>query len=215
MYKWMSWIIRMVVTALVISFLSIWTTGYIVNSYVETVIKQLDLPIDTQPFALSGVWGTLWGVDKHPAKVKEVQSDVLTDPVVRESEKAETGKANTQTTEDPVDSGTRGEVKQPSVETTAGEEVIAPLDEPPANVQSNEIDTFPVFNESLLTDEQRQKIYSTIVSKLSQDQLMQLSNALSGGMSAEELSKLQTMLQTVLTETEYSELIEMIQGNKK
>lgn len=61
MWKWFAWIGRTVASALLLSFLCIWTTGYIVNSYMESVVKQFDLPLETKPFALSGLWGALWG----------------------------------------------------------------------------------------------------------------------------------------------------------
>ncbi|AJY74864.1 hypothetical protein [Paenibacillus beijingensis] len=63
MRKMAVWLAKTVAAALIVSFLSIWTTGYIVNSYVETVLKQFNIPLQTQPFALSGVWGKLWGAD--------------------------------------------------------------------------------------------------------------------------------------------------------
>ncbi|MFC4778319.1 hypothetical protein ACFO9Q_16095 [Paenibacillus sp. GCM10023252] len=61
MWKMAGWLAKIVAAGLMISFLSIWTTGYIVNSYVETLLKQFNVPLETKPFALSGVWGNLWG----------------------------------------------------------------------------------------------------------------------------------------------------------
>jgi hypothetical protein len=63
MWKMFSWVGKSVAAGLIVSFLSIWTTGYIVNSYVESLLKQYHLPIEVQPFAMSGVWGKLWGAD--------------------------------------------------------------------------------------------------------------------------------------------------------
>ncbi|WP_040712162.1 ICP22 family protein [Paenibacillus curdlanolyticus] len=63
MWKMFSWVGRAIAVGLIASFLSIWTTGYIVNSYVESLLKQYKLPLEVQPFALSGVWGKLWGAD--------------------------------------------------------------------------------------------------------------------------------------------------------
>ncbi|ALS25832.1 hypothetical protein IJ21_04000 [Paenibacillus sp. 32O-W] len=63
MWKWAEWLAKTVAAGLIISFLSIWTTGYIVNSYVETLLKQYNVPLEVTPFALSGVWGKLWGAD--------------------------------------------------------------------------------------------------------------------------------------------------------
>ncbi|GMK38946.1 hypothetical protein PCCS19_20000 [Paenibacillus sp. CCS19] len=63
MWKMFGWVGRAIAVGLIASFLSIWTTGYIVNSYVESLLKQYNMPLDVQPFALSGVWGKLWGAD--------------------------------------------------------------------------------------------------------------------------------------------------------
>lgn len=71
MWRWLTWAARIAATALLLSFLSIWTTGYIVNSYMETLLKQLNLPLQTQPFALSGLWGKLWGADPAPGEQAE------------------------------------------------------------------------------------------------------------------------------------------------
>lgn len=63
MWKMAGWLAKTVAAGLIISFLSIWTTGYIVNSYVETLLKQFNIPLEQKPFALSSVWGGLWGAD--------------------------------------------------------------------------------------------------------------------------------------------------------
>ncbi|MFD1954624.1 hypothetical protein ACFSL6_10735 [Paenibacillus thailandensis] len=70
------WLAKLVAAGLIISFLSIWTTGYVVNSYVETLLKQFNIPLETQPMALSGVWGKLWGADPVTA---EAPSDTDSD----------------------------------------------------------------------------------------------------------------------------------------
>ncbi|MFC4100736.1 hypothetical protein [Paenibacillus xanthanilyticus] len=67
--KMVSWLGKTVAAGLIISFLSIWTTGYVVNSYVETLLKQFNIPLEMKPIAMDGVWGALWGADP------EVKSD--------------------------------------------------------------------------------------------------------------------------------------------
>ncbi|WP_217596521.1 hypothetical protein [Cohnella sp. GbtcB17] len=63
MWKWFGWAGQLIGAALLVSFLSIWTTGYIVTSYVQTALKDYGITLDEQPFAMSGVWGKLWGAD--------------------------------------------------------------------------------------------------------------------------------------------------------
>lgn len=62
-WKSLAWIGKIVAAGLILSFLSIWTTGYIVTSYVESLLKQFELPVEVPPMAMSGVWGKLWGSD--------------------------------------------------------------------------------------------------------------------------------------------------------
>ncbi len=69
------WIGKWALAALVVSMLSVWTTAYIVNSYVGSFIKQYNLPVEPPKLALSGVWGSLWGGSaasgKQPSETAE------------------------------------------------------------------------------------------------------------------------------------------------
>ncbi len=63
MLKRFAWLGKLVAAGLILSFLSIWTTGYIVTSYVESILKQFNLPLEVPPMTMTGVWGKLWGSD--------------------------------------------------------------------------------------------------------------------------------------------------------
>jgi len=69
------WLGKTIAAGLIISFLSIWTTGYIVNSYVESLLKQYNIPIEMKPAAVSGVWGKLWGAGGGQTAGKSDQKD--------------------------------------------------------------------------------------------------------------------------------------------
>jgi hypothetical protein len=214
MLKWVSWVIRMGATALLLSFLCIWTTGYIVNSYMETVIKKLDLPIDTQPFALSGVWGKLWGADKYPQTEDASASKTPTDQASKTESTAEP-------TIDKHESVTDQEGSPSVMSPAGGVESVNPGSEanPSPSPDSGDKDSIPVFNgqggAGQLTDSERQALYATVVSKLSQDQLKQLSDSLKGGLTTEELGQLDNMLKVSLTTEEYAQMMEMLQGKVK
>lgn len=227
MFKWVSWVIRMGATALLLSFLCIWTTGYIVNSYMESVVKGLDLPIEIQPIAMSGVWGTLWGADKKPKA--EAESTVSTSkPAERES--AETGEG----TSEPQHSQSSGNVAdEPSGEPedqadpgaapgsdgengTVGDASPSPGPGPDSGDEGN--GSVPAFNGDAalgqLTDADRQALYAMVVSKLNPEQLSLLSEVLKDGVTSEELTQVQDMLKSSLSEGEYSQMMELLQGVK-
>lgn len=203
MWKWTGWAARLIATALLLSFLSIWTTGYIVNSYMETLLKQLDLPLQTQPFALSGVWGKLWGA-----------SDV------RESEGGEASRAPDVSPEPSLPSKLPPS-SEPAAEplrqnpgggglSPGGTEASAS----PSPDAPGEDGAVPVFgggtNFMEMTDQQRQTLQA-VMAKLNGDQLGQLSTLLEDGLTADELDQVIGMLEkSSLTEAELEPFIELL-----
>ncbi|BBI36770.1 hypothetical protein [Cohnella abietis] len=214
MFKWVSWVIRMGATALLLSFLCIWTTGYIVNSYVETIVKQLDLPIETQPFALSGVWGTLWGAQKPP-KAEASVSKTPTDKSVQE----ENASPSSPTTDQPTDNHVSNETDKGHFGNIPDHNAAVEPEDGASPDAGGEVGSKPVFNSgeiaNQLSDEERQSLYALVVSKLNPEQLKQLSDSLKGGLTAGELTQMESMLKSTLTDSEYSQMMELLQGSKK
>lgn len=204
MFKWVSWVLRIAATGILLSFLCIWTTGYIVNSYMETLIKQFDLPLETQPLALSGMWGTLWGADKTPSK------EASEEPTKgdNEDEPQQTKSAETNASDEPSNS--------PSVTDSPASASPTPSDQVEPGTVDAPDDAIPVtgveIDEKVLTDAERQALYATVVSKLDAEQLQLLSEAIDGGATPEKLSELKTMLQTALTPAEYAQMMEVLAG---
>ncbi|MBO9598439.1 MAG: hypothetical protein J7559_11570 [Cohnella sp.] len=220
MYKWISWALRLVATAVLLSFLCIWTTGYIVNSYMESIIKQLELPLETKPFALSGVWGTLWGADSdtpvkeagkeaRTANAKATDSDIGVDDPDEQDDPKEQATATS-----PASSASNGQAsasETPDVGTTTQEQQ-------PNSGEERRGDDVPAVSgiagegDRQMTDAERQALYANVVSKLDASQLQLLSEALQGGVSADKLAQLKEMLKAALTADEYDQMMETLQG---
>lgn len=230
--NWVSWGLRLLATAVLLSFLCIWTTGYIVNSYMESIIKQLELPIDTKPFALSGIWGTLWGVD-NPAK--EASGDEQATSTGAKSHNAgsdgqeEPGERAAATSEDPHASEDHDSASPSKTTTTTEDHGTSPSPSPstsPENEQASigevvQDDAIPAISgqtgadDAKMTDAERQALYANVVSKLDESQLQLLSEALEGGLSAEKLAQVKEMLKTALTDDEYAQMMDTLQGTAK
>lgn len=75
MWKIAGWIGKWAAAALVVSVISIWTTGFIINSYVQNLVKQYNLPIEVPPIALSGVWKSCG--DPLPGAVRRKSETLL------------------------------------------------------------------------------------------------------------------------------------------
>jgi len=228
MWKWASWVIKTGATALLLSFLCIWTTGYIVNSYMESLVKQLGLPLEIQPLELSGVWGTLWGAER---------------PSGREAGEGRPDEPEASPGRESADPSPSADGSRPSVEGIEGSGTndVGPNSEPsgspgsetggepgseaggdsandPVDGSANDPEpAVPVFGNEAgagsLTDEQRQSLYALVVSKLDQEQLKLLSDALADGVAPEELKSLDEMLKSALTEDEYAQMMALLQGS--
>lgn len=224
-YKWISWALRLVATAVLLSFLCIWTTGYIVNSYMESIIKQLELPLETKPFALSGIWGTLWGADS-PVKEAGEEARATNTKATKSDNDLDTGIDDPDELDDPAAEPPATSAASPASNGQAGPSHSADVgaieqDGQPSNGEDRPEDAVPAISgnagseDAQMTDAERQALYANVVSKLDAAQLQLLSEALEGGLSAEKLAQLKEMLKTALTEDEYAQMMDTLQGTAK
>lgn len=209
MGRWLGWAGKTVATALLLSFLSIWTTGYIVNSYMETLLKQLNVPLQMQPFALSGTWGKLWGAspisqDQEAARNVEERSG---------SSSRVTDETGSKRSGDDM-AASNGVDKAPD---EAGDGK-APSGDSWREANGRDTDTFaadesiPTFGGSAvpeMTAAQRQVLQS-VMAKLNGEQLTQLARYLEEGMTEVELAAVGELVAPSLTETEYIQLMELL-----
>lgn len=64
-------------TVLLACMLSIWTTSYVVTSYVQALLQQYEIPLEVKPVALGDVLGMLWGTEQEAADstIAETEGD--------------------------------------------------------------------------------------------------------------------------------------------
>ncbi len=220
--KWISWALRLVATAVLLSFLCIWTTGYIVNSYMESIIKQLELPLETKPFALSGIWGTLWGADS-PVKEASEEAKVTNTKATKSDNDMDIGMDDPDGPDDPAAEAPATSKASPASNGQASPSQSAEVgaieqEEQPSGGGDRSEDAVPAISgnagseDPQMTEAERQALYANVVSKLDASQLQLLSEALEGGLSAEKLTQLKEMLKTALTEDEYAQMMYTLQG---
>lgn len=206
-WKWMNWAAKTLATALLLSFLSIWTTGYIVNSYMESLLKQLDLPLQTQPFALSGVWGRLWGADPAPTAAADASGKPTPSPASTSPETAGRGGGNASPDASPSASA------DASPGTSSGTGGIASGSPGPG--LPDESPSVPAFSGSTaeMTAEQRQ-LLRTVMAKMDADQLALLSDKLADGLTKAEVEEIGKSIKPILTESEYTQMMELLQSRE-
>ena len=166
--------------------LSIWTTGYIITSYVESILKQYEIPIEIPPMAMSGVWGVLWG-----SEIDTLSGKAVTDlPSATEQPETDEGQIPSDLNTEPDD---------------AAQEVLAPIE-----VDDNEIamTSEEIANaKDTASLEDKNRMLELLTTKLPPDSWQTFSTYLEDGLTDQELIDIQQMMAQHLNSAEYEELM--------
>jgi len=238
MLKWAGWLAKLVAAGLIISFLSIWTTGYIVNSYVETLLKQFKLPLETKPFALSGMWGTLWGAD--PTLKTEKLTAELNEGAGKNSGNSQ-GKGSDSDSDSDSNSGSstgsekeadggKDKATQETGENSEGDPLNGSLTDigggqgtragggavreegKPDALKDGLTMTTEQLNEAKnnMSSEDKEKLFTVMMEKLPQDAWQQISKLLEGGLTSDEMTDVQQIIAQYLNRNEYNQMMEIL-----
>ncbi|HIW32398.1 MAG TPA: hypothetical protein IAA29_06405 [Candidatus Paenibacillus intestinavium] len=184
--KILMWAGKAIATVLIVCMLSIWTTGYIITSYVESILKQYEIPIEIPPMAMSGVWGVLWG-----SEIDTLSGKAVTDlPSATEQPETDEGQIPSDLNTEPDD---------------AAQEVLAPIE-----VDDNEIamTSEEIANaKDTASLEDKNRMLELLTTKLPPDSWQTFSTYLEDGLTDQELIDIQQMMAQHLNSAEYEELM--------
>ncbi|MDQ6421919.1 hypothetical protein RB620_21045 [Paenibacillus sp. LHD-117] len=235
MLRGIAWIAKLVAAGLIISFLSIWTTGYIVTSYVESVLKQFELPIEVPPMAMSGVWGKLWGSDPLMTGGATVDEDEGNAPdkgngsADGAGNKAEPDaeEAFGQTEQPPLtdigigggsEAGGGAEAPGGGTEVQEGVAGAGTNGEAGGTEGTGGIDgTETAVTEGELTEtkdkmseEDKNKLFEMLLTKLPQESMQQISAYMEEGLTEQELTNIQQIMAQHLDKEEYESMMDIL-----
>ncbi|GLX69688.1 hypothetical protein [Paenibacillus glycanilyticus] len=227
------WIAKIIAAGMIVSFLSIWTTGYIVNSYVETLVKQYNLPIDVQPMALSGVWGKLWGAE--PAKGEDTEKTgtddangddkvavdafaeqpsnaPLTDIGIGSGTKAETGTDNgTGQTEGQTDGQTKGQTDGQTDGQSQGSAQTDDDDAPSIDGSETAITTENLNDmKGQMSEADKDQLFGLLMSKLPQEAWQTISGYMENGLTDEEITQVEQLMAQYLDRDQYEQMMAIL-----
>ncbi|WP_424767766.1 hypothetical protein [Paenibacillus sp. sgz302251] len=238
MLKKLGWLAKLIAAGLLLSFLSIWTTGYIVTSYVDTLLKQFNLPIEVKPMAMSGVWGKLWGAD--PLMTTDIadkegaseEEGAVTEGIGASSEEDST----TGVAESPLTGAESGDQGEPPLAVDAFGEIAEPpltdigigggvqADSGAASeeggVQEGAVggdgtetamttdELADVKNE--MSDEDKERLFALLMTKLPQESWQTISEFVENGLSEQELTDIQQIMAQHLDKSEYEQMMDIL-----
>ncbi|MFD0961793.1 hypothetical protein [Paenibacillus chungangensis] len=214
MLRGVAWLGKIVAAGLLISFLSIWTTGYIVTSYVETALKQYNIPLDMPPMAMSGVWGDLWGseplltaqaVDESEKGTEERTDDAASafDEQLDEWAKApltDIGGGSGSHAEEGLEEVHQGSVAESGELDDSGHSDLEGIE---AALTTEELDRV----KNTMSEEDKVRLLDILSTKLPQETWQKISKYVEEGLSEEELLSIQQLMAQHLDQEEYDEMM--------
>ncbi|XEC95055.1 hypothetical protein AB6A23_00210 [Paenibacillus tarimensis] len=225
MWRMIEWLGKAIAAALIVSFLSIWTTGYIVTSYIETVLKQYELPLEVQPMAMSGVWGKLWGAEQDRSVPDMITGETDPSPLADSGDAAEDKETESPvTTETGEGEGPKANSGKPEAEQSGGEADPSTGDETAQSESGNDNEeALPAWTEETmlteeamaevknqLSDEDKQFLFNMLMTKLPQEAWQRISTYVEQGLTEKELQEVQQLMAIHLNDDEYDQLMEIL-----
>lgn len=223
--NWMKWLLKVSLTAILVSTLTIVTTGIVVNAYIQSVLSSFNIQLEAEPMGVGGIMKTMLGMGSGS------QPDVSSTNVPKEQESTDKGAAS----DDPAP-GTgadqNGEAKEGTGASTGqpGNSDDPPVDEEApdnslpvmgthttesedSSLEGQEIVMSPtdiVDRKGSLSTADKEEIFTMLMNKLPQSEMQKISEAMEDGLTAAELAEIEDGISKYLNPEEFDKLISML-----
>ncbi|MFE0558403.1 hypothetical protein ACFW1P_21035 [Paenibacillus sp. NPDC058910] len=225
--KWMKWLLKVSLTAILVSTLTIVTTGIVVNAYIQSVLSSFNIQLETESMGVGGIMKAMLGMGSG------TKSDVGSVNAVKDNESAEDKGTESKEPASGAGSETKGEAKEDeetsseSSGTSGGppNEEEAPDNSLPvmgtntteqpddSSLEDQEIVMTPgeiVDRKDSLPTEEKEEIFTMLMNKLPQSEMQKISEAMEDGLTAAELADIEQGISKYLNAEEFDKLITML-----
>ncbi|MBA9085954.1 hypothetical protein FHR92_002426 [Fontibacillus solani] len=195
--KWIGWLLRLSLTIVMVSVLTIMTTGYVVNSYIQSLLSSYNLPISGQAPSLGGmVKGMLGfsGADQTKSD-KGKQGQSVTEQNAGEDALPVMGGISSGSSLGAAGAGNeqnqqQGQIGQQDQVLVTPDELVAKKDE--------------------LADTDKEEVFKILMSKLPQEEMQKLTEAMEDGLTETEMIEIEQILSKYLDKSEYAKMIKLL-----
>ncbi|MGG3312256.1 hypothetical protein ABER23_33225 [Paenibacillus lautus] len=225
--KWMKWLLKVSLTAILVSTLTIVTTGIVVNAYIQSVLSSFNIQLETESMGVGGIMKSMLGMGSG------TKPDAGSVNAVKDNESAEDKGTESSEPASGAGSETKGEAKEDE-ETSSGSsgtsggppnEEEAPDNSLPvmgtntteqpddSSLEDQEIVMTPgeiVDRKDSLPTEEKEEIFTMLMNKLPQSEMQKISEAMEDGLTAAELANIEQGISKYLNAEEFDKLITML-----
>ncbi|GIP42512.1 hypothetical protein J45TS6_09710 [Paenibacillus sp. J45TS6] len=193
--RWLKWCGKIVITVMLVSTLTLLTTGLIVQSYVESLLSSFNIAWEGQPTGLTSIFqGALGMNSSNTSESTEEQKKTLDDTAKKQSsnspESLSGGKDSAPDLAESPDEGTENpeETKDPVV---MSQDAMAEYK-----------DTIP--------NEEKTEVFDLLMNKIPTDEMQLIASNMENGITEQELQDMEQVIAKYLTEDEYKQLMAIL-----
>jgi len=221
--NWMKWLLKVSLTTLLVSTLTIVTTGFVVNSYIQSVLSSFNIQLETESMGVGGMMKTMLGIgsgskpdsvntakengqiENKGATAEDSISDAGKDANAGKAEDDETSTKPSETTGDsPEDEAPDNSL--PVMSTNTSESGDSTLVDQEIVMTPGDI----VDRKGSLSTEDKEEIFTILMNKLPQSEMQKISEAMEDGLTAAELEEIEQGISKYLNPEEFDKLISML-----
>ncbi|GAB6927936.1 hypothetical protein JCM10914A_19190 [Paenibacillus sp. JCM 10914] len=202
--KLMKSLLKISLTAVLVSTLTIVTTGVVVNAYIQSILASFNIQLETQ-MGVGGIMKSMFGMGNAP------------DTEANPPEGLDSKPLRDVTTEDEANSPQGAEEKSsPSEPPDDSLPVMGSVntdDSEGASLEDQAIVMTPsdiVDRKGSLSLEDKEEIFTILMNKLPQTEMQKISEAMEDGLTAAELAEIEQGISNYLNPDEFDKLITML-----
>lgn len=222
--NWMKWLLKVSLTTLLVSTLTIVTTGFVVNTYIQSVLSSFNIQLETESMGVGGMMKSMLGIGSgsKPDHVNTAKESGQTENKGAAAEDSLSGAgkdANAGKAEDDETSTKPSETTGDSPENEAPDNSLPVMSMNTSetgnssSLEDQEIVMTPgdiVDRKGSLSTEDKEEIFTILMNKLPQSEMQKISEAMEDGLTAAELEEIEKGISKYLNPEEFDKLISML-----
>ncbi|MFB5762681.1 hypothetical protein [Paenibacillus medicaginis] len=206
--RWLGWLVKTGLTVVLISGLTMLTTGMVVTAYVKSLLESFNIQLENEPaIGLNGFGGSLFGGKQPDTGTTEsagLSGSGATDSTsVQENEPVKSSSEEVPDDALPVMGSSQDEA---APQEDAGETAGAETDGEDLVMTSGEI----AEKKNSLPEAEKQEIFTMLMNKLPAEDMQRISAAMEDGLTETELQEIEQVIAKRMTTEEYTKLMKLL-----
>ncbi|MHA0857541.1 hypothetical protein ACH8E3_11720 [Paenibacillus sp. CMAA1364] len=184
--RMLRWASKILLTVVLVSILTIFTTGYIVNTYLKSMLESFNIQLPSGSLTMGSILQGMMGIVSKDEKVPQKDQSTIEPDEVEDTEDQEA----------PVGA-------LPVMGESYTEEAGSIDQDTQVIITPDEM----VRKKDGLIDKDKEEIFTILMTKVPQDKIQEITVAMENGLTEQELKNVEAILSKYLNKDEYDKLL--------